>query len=184
MLDSPTVENSVMVAEQTEEGSTHTEKRSDSLWYTYCNKPRHTRDKCWKLHGKPSNRDREGGCRGNSLRKGGQAHVVAETGEESKPKVAAQAETATHLNQVEIERVRTFLSKLEKPTGACSLAYSGKFPFSFGLNVSDTTFNHYWILDSEAIDHITPLAKLFSTYSPCPSNKKIATADGTLHHCS
>nr|KYP54943.1 hypothetical protein KK1_001144 [Cajanus cajan] len=27
---------------------------------------------------------------------------------------------------------------------------------------------------------MTPLAKHFSTYSSCPSNKKIATADGTL----
>ncbi|BAT99697.1 hypothetical protein VIGAN_10120400 [Vigna angularis var. angularis] len=27
---------------------------------------------------------------------------------------------------------------------------------------------------------MTPLPKYFSTYSPCPSNKKISTADGTL----
>ena len=25
----------------------------DSLWYTYCKKPKHTKDKCWKLVGKP-----------------------------------------------------------------------------------------------------------------------------------
>ena len=25
----------------------------DSLWCTYCKKPRHTIEKCWKLHGKP-----------------------------------------------------------------------------------------------------------------------------------
>ncbi|XP_073219751.1 uncharacterized protein [Cicer arietinum] len=44
----------------------------------------------------------------------------------------------------------------------------------------DTPFTHYWILDSGATDHMTPLPKYFSTYSPCPSNKKISTADGTL----
>nr|KYP58771.1 hypothetical protein KK1_014193 [Cajanus cajan] len=27
---------------------------------------------------------------------------------------------------------------------------------------------------------MTPLPKYFSTYSPCPGNKKISTADGTL----
>lgn len=26
----------------------------DSLWCTYCKKPKHTIEKCWKLHGKPS----------------------------------------------------------------------------------------------------------------------------------
>ncbi|RDX92044.1 Sorting nexin-13 [Mucuna pruriens] len=29
-------------------------------------------------------------------------------------------------------------------------------------------------------DHMTPLSKYFSTYSPCPNNKKITTADDTL----
>ena len=84
------------------------------------------------------------------------------------------------LNHEEIERVRSFLSKLEEPTGTCPLTYSGKFPFSFGLNILDTPFTHYWILDFGATDHMTPLPKYFSTYSPCPSNKKISTADGTL----
>ncbi|KAL2336894.1 hypothetical protein Fmac_011340 [Flemingia macrophylla] len=187
MLESPAaVENSAMVAdhkgdqtlamvaEQKKGGSANVEKKGDGLWCTYCNKPRHTREKCWKLHGKPLNRDREGGHRGGSSRKGGQVYVAVGTNEGNNPEAAA------HLNQEEIERVRTFLSKLEKPTGVCSLAYSGKFPLSFGLNVSDTPFNNYWILDSGATYHMTPLAKHFSTYSPCPSNKKIATTDGTL----
>ncbi|KAJ1440353.1 Serine/threonine-protein kinase, active site [Sesbania bispinosa] len=130
MLESPAVENSAMVAdhkgdqtlamvaEQKKGGSANVEKKSDGLWCTYCNKPRHTREKCWKLYGKPLNRDREGGHRGGSSRKGGQVYVAAGTNEENKP------EAADHLNQEEIERVRTFLSKLEKPPGVCSLAYS------------------------------------------------------------
>ncbi|KAJ1380401.1 hypothetical protein SESBI_46037 [Sesbania bispinosa] len=109
-----------MVAEQKKGGSASVEKKGDGLWCTYCNKPRHTREKCWKLYGKPLNRDRERGHRGGSSRKGGEVYVAAGTNEENKPEVAA------HLNQEEIERVRTFLSKLEKPTGVCSLAYSGE----------------------------------------------------------
>ncbi|GAV60593.1 UBN2_3 domain-containing protein [Cephalotus follicularis] len=31
----------------------------DNLWCTYCNKPRHTRDRCWKLNGKPTTSSRE-----------------------------------------------------------------------------------------------------------------------------
>lgn len=55
---------------------------------------------------------------------------------------------AKPLNQDEIEQMRSFLSRLEKPTGTSSLAYSG------------------------ATHHMTPLPTHFSTYSPCPSNKK------------
>jgi len=72
------------------------------------------------------------------------------------------------------------LSKLEKPIGTCSLTYFDKFPFSFGLNVLDTLFTHSWILDSGATYHMTPLPKYFSTYFPCPSNKKVFIVDGTL----
>jgi len=122
-----------------------------------------------KLHGKPPSR--EWGQKGGPIKMEGQgqAHIVKGQGEES-----------IQLNHEEIERVRSFLSKLEKPTSMCCLTYSGKFPLFFGLNVSDTPFTHYWILDSGATDHMTPLPKYFSTYFPCPSNKKISTADGTF----
>ncbi|RVW28654.1 hypothetical protein CK203_081359 [Vitis vinifera] len=32
-------------------------ENKDNLWCTYCKKPRHTKEKCWKLNGKPSSRE-------------------------------------------------------------------------------------------------------------------------------
>ena len=78
--------------------------------------------------------------------------------------------------------MRLFLNKLDKSPGSCSLAHSGtfgKFP-SFGLNASNKNYHPYWILDSGATDHMTPQPKHFSSYTPCPSNQKISTADGSL----
>lgn len=124
-----------------------------------------------KLHGKPQSKD--WGYKGGPPRRGGQVHVAVGPIEENQGR-------SVQLNHEELERVRSFLSKLEKPTGTCSLTCSGKFPLSFGFNVSDTPFTHYWILDSGATDHMTPFPYHFSTYVPCPSNKKISTADGTL----
>ncbi|GFZ10919.1 hypothetical protein Acr_22g0003170 [Actinidia rufa] len=142
MLDTPTIESSAMVAKHIKRDPANVEKRKDGLWCTYCNKAGHSREKCWKLHKKPPSR--EWNKKGESSRKSGHAHVavaVAEHNEENKPEF-------TSLNQEEINRMRAFLTSLDKPTGAT--------------------------------DHTTPLSKHFSTYSPCPSNKKIATADGTL----
>ena len=34
-------------------------KNKDNLWCTYCKKPRHTREKCWKLNGKLPSREWE-----------------------------------------------------------------------------------------------------------------------------
>ena len=37
-----------------------------------------------------------------------------------------------------------------------------------------------WILDSGATDHMTPMMDFFTSYNPCPNNRKVQTADGTL----
>lgn len=64
MLETPTMENSAMVAsgsammvDQKKGGIANMEKKGDGVRCTFCNRPRHTRDKCWKLHGKPPSRD-------------------------------------------------------------------------------------------------------------------------------
>ncbi|XP_068479886.1 uncharacterized protein [Phaseolus vulgaris] len=123
MLETPTTESSAMKAEgetamltnQKKSGFSNIEKKQEEVWCTYCNKPRHTREKCWKLHGKPPSR--EWGQKGGPPKREGQrqAHIVNGQGEES-----------VQLNHEEIERVRSFLSKLEKPSGMCSLTYSGQ----------------------------------------------------------
>ena len=78
------------------------EKKGDGVWCTFCNRPRHTRDKCWKLHGKPPSRD--WGKKGDNTRKGGQAHIGAATSEENRGGVI-------QLNQDEVEKMRSFLNK-------------------------------------------------------------------------
>lgn len=123
LLDTQTIDSSPMVDELVESGSVNV-----ILWgtCTNCNKAHYTREKCWKVHGKPPSQ--EWGQKGErSARKNELTHVaVAGTNEENKPE-------STDLDQEEIERVRIFLGSLEKPTGTCTLAYSSKLPFSFGL---------------------------------------------------
>ena len=58
--------------------------------------------------------------------------------------------------------------------------YSGKLPYSTSLNASDTSYDKPWITDSGATDHMTFESSLFITYSPCPSNTKVVTIDGSV----
>lgn len=85
------------------------------------------------------------------------------------------------LNLSEVEKVRSLLNKLEKLRSTFSLTHSGMFlfpfsfgksPFSSGLNASYIPFKQYWILDSSATDHMTPLFTHFTIYSPCHRRKK------------
>ena len=69
---------------------------------------------------------------------------------------------------------------LDKPSGACSLALSGTPSFSFCINALNKVYDDSWVIDSDATDHMTPKSQLFHTYTPSPSNKKIAMANGFL----
>ena len=64
--------------------------------------------------------------------------------------------------------------------GVCSLTNSSMFPFSHAFNALGISLTSSWIIDSRVIDHMTHSLEKFSTYIPCPSNKKITITDGSL----
>ncbi|XP_043817131.1 uncharacterized protein LOC110624504 isoform X9 [Manihot esculenta] len=47
----------------------------DSLWCTWCKKPRHTKEKCWKLHGKPQSMTKTCSKQGGRSKGQRQVHV-------------------------------------------------------------------------------------------------------------
>ena len=83
-------------------------------------------------------------------------------------------------NSEEIEKLRSLLGSLDKPTGTCSLALSGTPSFSFCINVSHRVYDDSWIIDFGVIDHMTSKSQLFHIYTPSPSNKKIAMTNDSL----
>ena len=99
--------------------------------------------------------------------------------------MAEQPKTEVNLvicgfNNEEMEKLRSLLGSLDKPTRACFLALSGTPSFSFCINASNKVYDDSWVIDSSATDHMTPKSQLFHTYTPSPSNKKISVANGSL----
>ncbi|XP_022770401.1 NADP-dependent malic enzyme 4, chloroplastic-like isoform X2 [Durio zibethinus] len=79
--------------------------------------------------------------------------------------------------------MRTLLKTLEKPTMVCFLGKvcsSGKASGFHRLNVSVKLITSFWVIDSGATNHMTHSSQKFSTYTLCPSNKKIIIANGSL----
>ncbi|XP_044504086.1 uncharacterized protein LOC123224478 [Mangifera indica] len=126
MLEPQTMEESALVAktDHQEKGKSDLPKypgrenqwkeNKDNLWCTHCKKPRHTKEKCWKLNGKPPSR--EWGNRGGQQRP--QAHMAEQ-------KKTEENSATGGFNSEEIEKLRSLLGSLEKPSRACSLALSG-----------------------------------------------------------
>ncbi|TXG47841.1 hypothetical protein EZV62_027135 [Acer yangbiense] len=194
MLESKTVERSAMIMKEAKRGGSSNNNNSyaggwsetakfgsrDPMVCTYYKKPYHTRDRCWRLHGKPSNlqnlqeTNRTGTTRSNQ----GQAHISS-----SQPKGEIEVSSDNvEFNREQIAKLKQMLENLDKLKGLgnCSLASSGIVPTSFTLSVSNINRTTTWLVDSGATDHMTQSAHEFVTYSPCSSNKNIATADGTL----
>ncbi|XP_071905634.1 uncharacterized protein [Coffea arabica] len=144
MLEPKTLEGSAMIS---------TKSNKDTIWCTYCKKSRHTRDDCFKLHGKEQVLSRKGGF------KGGKAHLTA--GEDQTQEKSNQTGMG-EFKKEEIEKLRNLLNSLEKSSSTCSLAQSGS-----------------WVIDSGATDHMTHSPIRFRTYNPCPGNRKITVADGS-----
>ncbi|KAK0582355.1 hypothetical protein LWI29_024584 [Acer saccharum] len=138
MLESKTVERSAMIMKEAKRGGSSNNNNSyaggwsetakfgsrDPVVCTYCKKPYHTRDRCWKLHGKPSNlqnlqeTNRTGTTRSNQ----GQAHISS-----SQPKGEIEVSSDNvEFNREQIAKLKQMLENLDKPSGLgnCSLASS------------------------------------------------------------
>jgi len=110
-----TEESSALVVEATaNKASDQTNK--PRVWCDHCNKPRHTRETCWKIHGKPAN------------------HKSNRQGEKSirPPASSANSAESTPFNKEQIDQILKLL-KTTTTYGnpSVSLAQTGNCPHAF-----------------------------------------------------
>jgi len=146
LLATSPVESSALVSmnAQNQSKGPRQEKKAvdrDSLWCTYCKKPRHTIEKCWKLHGRPPN--------GGPSRSQGQGQVYMASSHQLLEQKGLDAGEALELNRAEIKRLRNFLRSLDKKVekGSCSLVLIGSSFPSFSLHTSEIVYQNSWIHD-------------------------------------
>ena len=150
------------------------------LWCDHCNCTGHTRDTCWKIHGKPANwtprRQPEG--------RGFQAQTSTSDPNINFNKSEGFESATIRLNKEQIEQLYKLLnqSSLTRTNGnsnigSCSVAQKGTLLTA--LNAIRTK-GMVWIVDSRALDHMTGTTKVFSSYIPCDEGQKIKKVDGTL----
>ncbi|KAL6323484.1 hypothetical protein AAG906_039057 [Vitis piasezkii] len=78
-----------------------------------------------------------------------------------------------------MEKSRSLLGSLTNPSNLFFGSF-GTPSLSFCINASHRVYDDSWIIDSGATDHMTSKSQLFQTYTPSPSNKKIAMGNGSL----
>ncbi|KAH9753027.1 protein kinase domain-containing protein [Citrus sinensis] len=178
MMGGSSAENSALISVTPEApliGGTKNLKKSDEkdrVWCDYCHKPRHTRDACWKLHGKPPNlkNNKFSGKHSRGFQVFGENQPTINTGE-------SESQLFT---KEQLEQLYKFLNQsqsLPNPSSSSSLAQKGNDFSALGVVYEK---KDPWIIDSGATDHMTSHSKLFYSYIPCPGSQKIKIADGSL----
>ncbi|KZV49361.1 hypothetical protein F511_10901 [Dorcoceras hygrometricum] len=141
----------------------------------YCNKPNHTKETCWDLHGKPPN------WKPRFQKQKGRESRAHQSGVEEEAGVFSGMPTFSKEQLGQLYRLLQS-PQFTKPVpvaSSSSVAQQGSSSFQpMALHVFSPDIP--WIVDSGATDHMTGSYGLFSSYAPCAGNKKIRIADGSL----
>ncbi|KAK8336802.1 hypothetical protein V6Z12_A09G144400 [Gossypium hirsutum] len=81
----------------------------DSVWCTYCKKARHTKDRCWKLHGKPQTTNKNFSEKGGQSKGQGQANTDRQLDKKNNSQ-----ELPIEFNKEKIEKLKNLLGSSEK----------------------------------------------------------------------
>ena len=178
-------------AKQSSNQSHYTKRKGDnkdSLWCDFCQRYHHTRETCWKLNGRPMISRSHVIYQPNTHSGQGYSTQVQPIIQSIEEKLKDKADKSeVDLLKEKIQQLAALISNSTSIIGSTSVANSGK-NFILSKKISITTpqsavnkdIRTAWILDSEAADHMTLIADLFTSYTPCPNNKNVQTADGTL----
>lgn len=164
MLEQKMVEGSVLLARG---------EKKDERWCAHCKRSGHIKERCWKLHGKPSTKEWN-----NKERPNPQVNLVTGGG----------GGTSGHtqgISAAEFEKFRAFFNSLEKPSGETSssphtLTLSGNPSIPLCLRTSEYPHPIQWILDSGATEHMTNCPQNFHNFQPCPKPKQVLTANSSI----
>ena len=160
----------------------------DSLSCDFSQRYRHTKETCWKLNERPIISQSHVMHQPHTSNRHRCSTQVQHPKQSTKQKLKDKADKSeVDWLKEKIHELAALISKSTSIIGSTSMKNSGKhFILSkkFSIITPQSTLHKdprtTWILDSRAIDHMTPIADLFTSYTPCPNNKNVHTADGTL----
>ena len=155
-----TVENSGVTGIN---ASRNTAKKPDEMsciWCDHCNRPLHTREICWKIHGKPAN--------WKGSHEGRFSRTPAAHGAEYVPFNKGQMDQLLKL-------LKSNSGLFTTPNAYVAQASS----ISKALSCHFPVYSTPWIIDSGASDHMTSFSHLFHSCNPCSGHEKNCIVDGS-----
>ena len=143
-----------------------TDQTREGLYCTHCSRPGHTKEKCWKLHGRPPHL-----LKPNMAQKQGGAQLT---------QVIPSVQDIQKMMH-ELSSLKSMIGSNNYVVGSTSMVNSGKTEFLHNLALHTSSISAVWILDFGATDHMTPGSlDTFVSYREIAPGKHVQTVDGTL----
>lgn len=129
------------------------QKKNGRPWCDHCKRPGHTKETCWKIHGKPT--DWKPNARAN---------------------VASGDNQVFSKEQIEALQKMLQITSRQDKGGVATIAQQGGIPSAFVT--SAPTEKKPWIVDCGATDHMTGEHSTFTEFQPIPNGRNIRVATG------
>jgi len=171
----PVIDSSALVTVKNEE-----DKKKKPLC-DHCKKYWHTRETCWKIHGKPLNWKNKGVDDHGFQSQNGQALQTTyfDQGQQPSPETSLFTREQLEILHKLLQSPQFRANAPKSSNPSCSFAETVSSVSSAFLSVNSNQIDS-WIIDSRASDHMTGSFRFFSTYTPCAGNSKIKIADGSF----
>ena len=188
MLHTPPSDRSALIVTpqggKLQTGTSNGANDRESLRCDYCQNTGHTRDFCWKLHGRPP-RGRGSGRSGRgrgTVRPQAQAHVSESTVVASSPGSGfISSEQVDGFSQGEMQALRRLMAQADSSPTIAPTSTSSYFAHTgISANAFTVSSSISWIIDSGASDHLTGCSSIFDSYLTCSGKDKVRIADGSF----
>ncbi|BAT85997.1 hypothetical protein VIGAN_04360600 [Vigna angularis var. angularis] len=152
------------------------EKGTHGDYCSYCKRSGHTKEICFKLHGRKNVLERMGNNKGCTQR--WVNHTTSEQEATNKCSSSQSNPQPPDLDmkayKEKLERLEAMVESMSKLSGSCTLSIKGKIY----LNSVGQVSQGIWILDLGAIDHMTPFSGSFDSYGKSNKAQLIMVANG------
>ncbi|KAF7835374.1 Retrovirus-related Pol polyprotein from transposon TNT 1-94 [Senna tora] len=137
-------------------------------WCDLCHRTRHIKDKCWKLHGKPSDWK---SLKEKNTASGLNSSVLCD------PKESSSSSSAVFSKEQMALLQKLFNQGSSHVVATGGTTEKGNFPTGFHVTSNPS---RYWIVDSRASDHMFGDSGMFNSWYPYTQNYKVRIVDGSL----
>ncbi|KOM56062.1 hypothetical protein LR48_Vigan10g195400 [Vigna angularis] len=139
---------------------------------SFCRRSGHTKETCFRLHGKSNVLERMRNNKGPTQK--WVNHTTSEQEATNQSNVSPPPDLDMKAYKEELDRLKAMVESMSKPSGSCTLSMKGKIC----LNTVGNMTQGIWILDSGATDHMTPCRVSFNSYDESSKEQLITVANG------